>query len=183
MPKRKPWIYLDWICFYFFRHQRPYVNGFGAGDTYFQGKDAFPDKLKRTKLSIIFPQSLSVLFFVKWHTMAICTWFAMQNEIQTELRLQPKYTTNQYETNSSNSAKTWSVWGGAYHLPCFNTWGAKSNIQCTLGLATRNSGFLDNQYINSTLGLATYIGFSDLNCVDENWSPNPAGTVFCFRRE
>ena len=32
----------------------------------------------------------------------------------------------------------------------------------------RNSGFLDDQYINSTLGLATYIGFSDLNRVDEN---------------
>ena len=47
-----------------------------------------------------------------------------------------------------------------------------------LDLATRNSGFLDDQYINSTLGLATYIGFSDLNRVDENWSLNPAGTVF-----
>ena len=47
-----------------------------------------------------------------------------------------------------------------------------------LGLANRNSGFLDNQYMNSTLGLATYIGFSDLNRVDENWSLNPAGTVF-----
>ena len=34
---------------------------------------------------------------------------------------------------------------------------------CPLGLAT--------------MGLATYIGFSDLNRVDENWSLNPAGTV------
>ena len=58
----------------------------------------------------------------------------------------------------------------------------------TLGLATildlviRNSGFLDNQHINSTLGLATYIGFSDLNRVEnENWSLNPVGTVLSFK--
>ena len=31
--------------------------------------------------------------------------------------------------------------------------------------------------MNSTLGLATYIGFSDLNRVNENWSLDPAGTV------
>ena len=34
----------------------------------------------------------------------------------------------------------------------------------TLGLATRNNGLLDDQYINSTLGLATYTvpaGFSN----------------------
>ena len=54
------------------------------------------------------------------------------------------------------------------------------NLATILGLATRNSGFLDDQYINSTLGLATYIGLSDLNRVDENWSVNPAGTVFTF---
>ena len=47
-----------------------------------------------------------------------------------------------------------------------------------LALATRNLGFLDDQYINSTLSLATYIGFSDLNRVDQNWPLNPAGTVF-----
>ena len=52
-----------------------------------------------------------------------------------------------------------------------------------LGLATRSSGFLDNQYINRILGLATYIGFSDLNRVDENQSLNPAGTVlFILKR-
>ena len=55
---------------------------------------------------------------------------------------------------------------------------APLGLATILGLATRNSGFLDDQYINSTLGLATYIGFSDLNRVDKNWSLNPAGTVF-----
>ena len=66
---------------------------------------------------------------------------------------------------------------------CFNPCCIFCPIQCPLGpatilgLATRNSGFLDDQYINSTLGLATYIGFGDLNRVDENWSLNPAGTV------
>ena len=35
-------------------------------------------------------------------------------------------------------------------------------------------------YIQCPLGLATYIGLSDLNRVDENWSVNPAGTVFTF---
>ena len=55
---------------------------------------------------------------------------------------------------------------------------ATLGLATILGLATRNSGFLDDQYINSTLGLATnYIGFSDLNRVDKNWSPNPSGTV------
>ena len=54
---------------------------------------------------------------------------------------------------------------------------ATLGLATILGLATRNSGFFDDQYINSTLGLATYIGFSDLNGVDENWSLNPAGTV------
>ena len=46
-------------------------------------------------------------------------------------------------------------------------------IQCPLGLAN--------------LGLATYIGFSDLNRVDENWWLNSAGTLlqvlyFFFRK-
>ena len=54
---------------------------------------------------------------------------------------------------------------------------ATLGLATILGLATRNSGFLDDQYINSTLGLVTYIGFRDLNRVDENWSLNPAGTV------
>ena len=57
---------------------------------------------------------------------------------------------------------------------------ATLGLATILGLATRNSFFLDDQYINSTLGLATYIGFSDLNRVDENWSLNPAGTVHDF---
>ena len=52
---------------------------------------------------------------------------------------------------------------------------ATLGLAIILGLATRNSGFLDNQHMNSTLGLATYIGFSDLNRVNENWSLNPAG--------
>ena len=38
--------------------------------------------------------------------------------------------------------------------------------------------FLDDQYINNTLGLATYFWFSDLNDVNNNWPLNPAGTVF-----
>ena len=37
------------------------------------------------------------------------------------------------------------------------------------------AGFSDDQYINSTLALAAYIGFRNLNRVDENWSLNPVG--------
>ena len=46
-----------------------------------------------------------------------------------------------------------------------------------LWFSDQKHGFLDNRYINSSLGLATYSGFSDLNRVDENWQQNPAGTV------
>ena len=56
---------------------------------------------------------------------------------------------------------------------------ATLGLATILGLATRNSRVLDDQYINSNLGLATYIGFSDLNHVDEKWSLNlPASQVF-----
>ena len=42
-------------------------------------------------------------------------------------------------------------------------------IQCPLCLATLG--------LATILGLATFIGFSDLNRVDENWLLNPVGTV------
>ena len=88
----------------------------------------------------------------------------------------------------SRSAHLWARTEGKDAL-IFKTFSKDTIVQCPLGLATsssatilglatRNSGFWDDQYMNSTLGLATYIGFSDLNRVDENWSLNPAGTAF-----
>ena len=58
---------------------------------------------------------------------------------------------------------------------------ATLGLTTILGLTTRNSRFWNDQYINSILNLATYIGFSDLNCVNKNWSLNPEGTVQCTR--
>ena len=71
------------------------------------------------------------------------------------------------------------IFNGARRASKSGCFGGHSDVrQPIMGLATRNSGFWDDQYMNSTLGLATYIGFSDLNRVDENSSLNPAGTVF-----
>ena len=66
---------------------------------------------------------------------------------------------------------TWSPLSIMFWVQC------PLGLATILGLATRNSGVLDDHYTNNTLGLATCIGFSDLNRVDENWSLNPAGTV------
>ena len=52
-----------------------------------------------------------------------------------------------------------------------------ARITDLLWFSDQKHGFLYNRYINSSLGLATYSGFSDLNRVDENWQRNPAGTV------
>ena len=45
------------------------------------------------------------------------------------------------------------------------------------GFSDQETGFLVNQGIYNTFGLATYIELSDLNSVDENWPLNPAGTI------